>query len=74
MMLFVCMIYMFEGHTELVSIGEIIGELEGSEIGSIIVVGLYVDSIVESSLQVVLNVADIAIGLSVIILSHVASV
>ena len=73
---FVWMIDGFVGGTEVCLIGKIIGELEGADVGvvynategSIVVVGLCVGSVVESSLQVVLNVVDIGIGSPVIIL------
>ena len=58
------------------------GELEGADVGAaspateggIVVVGFSVGPIVDSSLQVVLNVVDIAIGSSVISFWHVSSV
>ena len=70
---FVWMIDGFIRDTEVESIGKIIVALEGGDVvagfnaavGSVIVVGLSVGFIVESSSQVVLNVVDIAIGSSV---------
>ena len=67
--------------TELGSDGRITGEFEGADVadsfngneGTVAVVGLSVDSIIESTLQVV-NVFDIALGCSVIIFRHVSSV
>ena len=72
----VWMIDGFVGDTEVESIGKIIGKLEGTDVaagfnaveGGVVVVGLFVGSIVESSLQVFSNVVDIAIGFSSIIL------
>ena len=57
-------------------VGKISGELEGADVavefnaieGSVPVIGLSVGSIVESSLQVLVNVVEIDIGSSVIIL------
>ena len=76
------MIDEFVRDIEVESNGKIIGKLEGADVssvfnateGSVVVLGLSVGSIVENSLQVVLNVLDIAIGSSVIIFWHVSSV
>ena len=65
----------FVRDTEFESVGKLIGELEGADVvdaldateGIVAMVVLSVGSIVESSLHVVLNVVDIAIGFSVII-------
>ena len=70
------MINGFVRDTEVELVGKIVEKLEGAEVGaafnatagSVAMVGYAFGSIVESSLQVVLNVVDIAIGFSFIIL------
>ena len=65
----------FMGDTEVNSIGKIIGELEGTPVaaavnatdGTVADVRLSLGTIVESSLQIVLDVVDITIGSIVII-------
>ena len=72
-------IWMIDGfarYIEVESIGKIVGGLDGADVasafnateGNVVVVGLPVVSIVDSSLQAVLNVVDIAIGFCVIML------
>ena len=72
----VWMIVGFVGDREVKSVGKVIAELEGADVVAAFNVteGLLVGSIVKSSLQVDVNVIDIAIGCSVIILLHVSSV